>query len=118
VCICVGCGWACGGFAGASASSAPVAGGTGWSVSAGTVAGSSGGGVGKFLADMVKVKIKVREDMDSRFVVEAHVTDRSVRHTHQPHRLHTTMEDFDEEIESILYMCREVSGSLPNLVLL
>ena len=54
-----------------AASSASVVGGVVLSVSAGGTAGTSGGGVGKFLVDMVRVK----EDMNPSFAAEARVTD-------------------------------------------
>ena len=71
--ICVGCGWAGGGFAGAGTSSAPAGGGDVRSASVVVAAGSSGGGVGRFLVDMVKVE----EDVNPSFAVGARVTDRS-----------------------------------------
>lgn len=46
-----------------AASSASVVGGAVWSASSGAVVGFSGGGVGRFLVDMVKVK----EDVDPNF---------------------------------------------------
>ena len=73
MCICVGCGWAGGGFAGAAASSAPAGGGDVRSASVVAAVVSSGGGVGRFLVDMVKVE----EDVNPSFVMEARVTDRS-----------------------------------------
>ena len=41
-----------------AASSAPVAGGAVWSVSAGATVVTSGGGVGRFLVDMAKVEVQ------------------------------------------------------------
>jgi hypothetical protein len=45
----------------AAASSAPVVGGVVWSVSVGVYSGPSGGGVGRFLVDMVKVEEDVNQ---------------------------------------------------------
>ena len=53
-----------------AASSASVVCGSVRSISAEGTAESSGGGVGRFLADMVKVK----EDMNPNFAAEARVT--------------------------------------------
>ena len=50
----VGCGWAGGGFVGAS--SVPAVGGAVWVVSVGVAPGPSGGGVGRVLVDMVNVE--------------------------------------------------------------
>lgn len=83
-------------------------------MSVGGTAGSSGGGVGSSLVDMVKVetlrgcKSKSRGKDACDWLIEAPY------HLHQSvsPRLLATMEGFDEEIESILYMCREVSGEL------
>lgn len=87
-----------------------VVGGVARPVSAGTTVGPSGGGVGRFLVDMVKVE----EDMNLSKFRGGGACDYLIGapHSSASPRLLTTMEGFDEEIESILYMCREVSGAL------
>jgi len=54
--VCVGCGWAGGGFVGAAASSVPAVGGAVWAASVGVAPGPSGGGVGRVLVDIVNIE--------------------------------------------------------------